>query len=166
MNSKVTNSQNKMAFEKIEISAWHGALSDSVCLFVKAGIGMSFVLATLCPPQWALAINHQNENLFQVSCQYVEPGCKTQVVATQYKACRGCGQTFGVEAFPSKGRGRRESRCLDCHNALRRSKSTGRSREAVMEIKVITGRFDEKHEGLNDLLDLICSNILRKEVGS
>lgn len=111
-------------------------------------------------------MNQQDdENLFQVSCQYVEPGCKTQVAAT-LKTCRNCGQTFDVEMFPSKGRGRRESRCLDCHNAHRRSRSTGGSREAAMAIKVSAGQFDEKHEGLNDLLDLICSDILRKEVGS
>ncbi|MBK8202634.1 MAG: hypothetical protein IPK68_10075 [Bdellovibrionales bacterium] len=155
-----------MMIEMARIFQWPDSFHPPVCLVVKAGLGMSFVLATLCPPQWTPEVGHQNENLFQVSCQYVELGCKILVTATLSKTCHGCGQTFGVEEFPSKGRGRRESRCLDCHNALRRSRSTGRSREAVMAIKVIAGRFDERHEGLNDLLDLICSDILRKEVGS
>lgn len=156
-----------MTFESVQITRWPGSFHGGpVRLFVRAAVGLSFIVATLCPSQWTHAVDRQDENLFQVSCQHVEPGCKTQVPATLNKTCRDCGQTFGVEAFPSKGRGRRESRCLDCHNALRRSRSTVRSREAAMAIKVIAGRFDEKHEGLNDLLDLICSDILRKEVGS
>lgn len=102
-------------------------------------------------------MNQQDEKDFQVSCQQVEPG---------YKTCRICGQTLERSFFPSKGQGRLESQCKDCHNANRRARYLRKLKPQSVSIKVVTPQFNEKHEGLNDLLDLICSDILRKEVGS
>lgn len=156
-----------MKFETVSVSRWPGNINSPVRLLLRAGIGLSFVLTTaFSVPQWSHAVDRRDEKDFRVSCQHVEPKCITSLGVRLIKKCRDCGHIFALELFPPKGGGRRESRCIGCHNAHRRSRSMIRSKNAPMAIKVSAGHFDEKHEGLNDLLDLICSDILRKEVGS
>ncbi|MBK7844136.1 MAG: hypothetical protein IPJ71_10645 [Bdellovibrionales bacterium] len=156
-----------MTFENVQFARWPGNISSPVRLLVRAGLGLSLVLATMLPLQAARGEkHHRSRTVDQQRCHGEPENGKMLRSASSIRRCRSCGLEFALETFPAKGGGRRESRCVGCHNTYRRSRSQFRSKDAVMAITVRAGHFDEKHEGLNDLLDLICSDILRKEVGS
>lgn len=106
----------------------------------------------------------QYEKDFQVSCQHVEPVDKTRA-CTELKTCSACKQTFPTTQFPPKGGGRREGRCCNCHNVWRRNKYRAIAKTgpyANGELSIV--QLDEGHEGLNTILDLICDEIIRKEI--
>lgn len=108
----------------------------------------------------------QDEKVFQVPCQHVEPADKTKV-CNEERVCRDCKQKFPILQFPPKGGGRRESRCGDCHNSWRRMKYAGTVKQgpyAHGEIELVL--LDESNPGLNTLLDLVCDEIIRKEVST
>lgn len=153
-----------MTLEIQQVSSWPGKFHRPARLLVRVGIGLSFVLAAMSPARGEK--HYRSHTVNQPECHGEPQNGKMLGPAASVRQCRSCGLGFALEAFPSKGSGRRESRCVGCHNTHRRSRSQSRSKNAVMTISVSVGHFDEKHEGLNDLLDLICSDILRKEVGS
>lgn len=105
-----------------------------------------------------------DEKVFQVSCQHIEPVDKTKT-CEELRTCRDCKETFPILKYPPKGGGRRESRCCDCHNFWRRNKYAATAKRgpyACGEIEPML--LDESHSGLNTLLDLVCDDIIRKEV--
>ena len=105
-----------------------------------------------------------DEKIFQVSCQPVEPVDKTST-CKELRTCRDCKQTFPILQFPPKGGGRREGRCNGCHNIWRRNKYKAIAKVgpyANGELNVI--QLDEAHAGLNTILDLVCDEIIRKEI--
>lgn len=149
------------------ISFWRGGFRRPTRLLMSTGLGLSVVFATFCPHQITVdEIHYRSHTVNQQRCHGEPENGKMLELASLLRRCKNCDLEFALEAFPPKGGGRRECRCALCHNAHRRSRSLSRAKNAVMAIRVSAGRFDEKHEGLNDLLDLICSDILRKEVGS
>lgn len=104
------------------------------------------------------------EKDFQVSCQHVEPVDKTKA-REELRTCRDCKKTFPILQYPPKGGGRRESRCGDCHNTWRRSRYAATAKRgpyAHSEMEPML--LDENHSGFNTLLDLVCDEIIRKEV--
>lgn len=109
-------------------------------------------------------MNQQDEKDFQVSCQHVEPE-GIERACTKLRACRVCKQTFPIQHFPPKGSGRREWCCGSCHNAWRRNKyAATHKKETYVRSDFGSIIFDKDHPGLNTLLDLICEEIIRKEV--
>ncbi len=154
-----------MKLEPVQVAKWPGNFHSPVRLLVKAGVGLSFVLATTCSVrQWHHAVDRQYEKYFQVSCQHVEPVDKTRA-CIDFRTCSACKQTFPILQFPAKGGGRREGRCCDCHNIWRRNKykaiaKTGPYANGKLNIT----QLDESHAGLNTILDLICDEIIRKEI--
>lgn len=152
-----------MTFENVQITRWPDNLyGGPVRLFVRAAVGLSFIVATLCPTQWAHAVDQQNEKDFQVSCQHIEPGCIDGSATACFRKCRDCGHVVAVDRFPSKGRGRRETRCDSCHNTHRRSRYRGKyPSTAEMSADLRSHRFDGRHEGFQLLLELICDDVMK-----
>lgn len=93
-------------------------------------------------------------------CQQVEP-----VVITHQckdKTCPDCNRTLPIEQFPTKGKGRRVSRCNECHNHMRRSRYTKIPRRSgEIDFKLTHLQFNERHEGFNLLLELVCDDVLK-----
>lgn len=148
-----------MIFKTIRVFNWPGNSQGPVRLLLKAGVGMSLVLATVYPIHRA-----QDEKDFQVSCQHVEPVAKEKV-CTELRTCSACKQTFPILQFPPKGGGRREGRCCGCHNVWRRNKYKAISKTGpYADGELIVTQFDEGNEGLNTILDIICDEIIRKEI--
>lgn len=111
-----------------------------------------------------LWLNQQDEKLFQVSCQHVEPVDKTKACHDE-RTCKGCKQTLPILQFPPKGGGRREYRCGECHNQWRRTKyGVTHKPLAYAEGEMGFTLLDENHPGLNTILDLICDDIIKKEI--
>lgn len=109
-------------------------------------------------------MNQQDEKDFQASCQYGEPVDKTKA-CSETRTCRDCKKTYPLFHFPPKGGGRREGRCNSCHNVWRRNKYKAIAKTgpyANGELNII--QLDESHTGLNTILDLICDEIIRKEI--
>ena len=105
-----------------------------------------------------------NEKYFQVSCQHVEP-VAIENACTELRTCRDCKQTFPILRFPPKGGCRREGRCGGCHNIWRRNKYKAIAKTGPYvngELNIM--QLDATHAGLNTILDLICDEIIRKEI--
>lgn len=152
-----------MTFENVHIARWPGAFRSPVRLLVKAGVGLSFVLATMFSVQAARGEKHHwSHTVDQAECHGERQHDKITEPLSSVRQCRSCGQMLVFAEFPLKGGGRRESRCNGCHNTHRRSRYRGQhpsTRE--MNVDLRSHRFDGKHEGFQLLVELICDDVMK-----
>lgn len=93
--------------EPIHIFHWPGDIQSPIRLLVKAGIGMSFILATVFPNQ--AAQSNPRLNLLEQTSS-IALRCLQQ---DDQKKCSMCGDTKAGTEFYSKGT-RTDSRCRPC----------------------------------------------------
>ena len=151
-----------MTFWNVQIAQWPGAPRSPVRLIVKAGVGLSFVLATMFPVQATRAEKHHWSHTVDLDeCHRELQHDKITEPLSSVRQCRSCGKKLVLAEFPPKGGGRRESRCNGCHNTHRRSRYKGKLPAKVMSIDLRSHRFDGKHEGFQLLLELICDDVMK-----
>ncbi len=98
-----------MTLEPIQVSRWRGSLGRPVCLFVRAGIGLTFVLAAMSPmPQVRVEKHHRSHTVNQLECHSEYRQDKIPELAS-LRQCKSCGRRRDKSAFASKGRGRQSA---------------------------------------------------------
>lgn len=104
----------------------------------------------------------------EVRCQQPETGViKAGDDLSETKTCCGCQRTFTVDQFPSKGKGRRKSKCRDCDNQLRRKvygEKSKQVRDERITVQLAEIKFNEGDVAFNQISDLIADSIMN-EVG-
>jgi|GEM_PF-6246401 len=162
-----------MTFKTEQVSRWTGSFRSSTRLLTKAGLGMSFVLVMLCPTHWiqdkkyhsSHTVDHaisSESSQTDLRCHQVEPLAITQTARGADKICCDCNSSLPSQLFPSKGGGRREPRCGECHNEKRRSKYKKKLDQSTVEVSLPNIFFNEKDESLTMLTDLITDAVLKK----
>lgn len=111
-----------MALETVRVSRWPGSINSPVRLLLRAGIGLSFIVATLCPTNYPQIEKHYSSHTVdQPGCHSEHRNDKITKLASSVRQCKGCGQHQELPAFASKGRDRPSALCKSCDNKRRRS---------------------------------------------
>ena len=114
-----------MEFETVGISRWPGNLRSPVRLLVKAGVGLSFILAVTLPAQKSQSEkNDRSQTVNQPECHSEHQNDKITELASSVRQCKSCGHYKDQSAFASKGRDRPSALCKGCDNKRRRSSYT------------------------------------------
>lgn len=153
--------ENSLNSETFQIPAWQAGCREPVRFLLKAGIGMSFALATICPTDPAPnQKNHRVHAVDQPKCHSEHRNDRLTRPASSVRQCKGCGQPQEQSEFASKGRDRTSALCKSCDNKRRRS--TYRPKLVAPDWDQVTIRYEVEEANAESTAPLIWELLIEQ----